>query len=321
MFGTKNKLLKCKNHKMKRIIKRETPLLVGENPNDFSFETHVYDVNVINSYHRIEKILKDGNNLKPHLTKTNKKKEYLDNLKKGIEIYCRFRNINFDFYFKSKIGLSIPSAEDYYQSGLALSLICCDLFRIRSFLQYQQEYYDGADNFLDVVEFLVCDMIKNQSPISDENERLIEIMQWVEEEREYEQFDENSYNEREIDNDYRIACKATKGKIRSYFLKLTQKNEAGQQIMKEEEIKYLLCANFKGFTPEVEIKKITPNLNQANLRYFVYQFYLKYSKNSHEAEVYASFLKENFTQFENVEISGIKKAFSRSPKTYPAYLM
>lgn len=121
--------------------------------------------------------------------------------------------------------------------------------------------------------------------------------------------------------DTRIDCKANDEQISAYFMKLAQKDKTGQQIMKKEDVEYLLCANFKGFQPEVNSRKMTPHINQANLRYFVYQFYFQYSKTTHEADVYARFLKDNFTRFENTEIDVIKKSFSRKPARYPSHLM
>lgn len=121
--------------------------------------------------------------------------------------------------------------------------------------------------------------------------------------------------------DNRINCKANKEEIRSYFLKLTHKDELGKQIMSENDVNHLLQANFKDFEPKTNIKKFNPNLNQANLRYFVYQFYQHYSKNTHEAEVYARLLKNNFSVFDNTELLVIKKKFSAKPAKYPSFLM
>lgn len=123
------------------------------------------------------------------------------------------------------------------------------------------------------------------------------------------------------EQDNRIDCRADNEKIIAYFMRLAQKDEAGQQIMRKEDIELLLSANFKGFQPKANIKITTPHLNQANLRYFIYKFYFQYSKTTHEAEVYAYFLKNNFTQFENTEIDVIKKGFSRKPAKYPSFLM
>ena len=121
--------------------------------------------------------------------------------------------------------------------------------------------------------------------------------------------------------DNRINCKASKEEIRSYFLKLTHKDELGKPIMSEDDVNHLLNANLKDFEPKADIKKINPNLNQANLRYFVYQFYQHYSRNTHEAEVYARLLKNNFSVFDNTELLVIKKKFSAKPAKYPSFLM
>lgn len=133
--------------------------------------------------------------------------------------------------------------------------------------------------------------------------------------------DPNNKSPEQTELDTRINCKGATNDIKNYFLKLSQKNEDGFPILKEEEITHLLQANFTNFALRTNIKKITPNLNQANLRYFIYQFFLKYSKTTHEADVYARLLKNNFTQFENTEIDVIKKSFSKKPAKYPDCLM
>ena len=122
------------------------------------------------------------------------------------------------------------------------------------------------------------------------------------------------------EQDLRIKCKIDNDEIKSYFLKLTQNNEHGQQIMSEGDIDYLLCVNFKGFEQKKEVKKFIPNINQANLQHFVYQFYSKYSKSVHEAIVYGHFLKNNFTLFEESTIKTITDNFSRRPKKFPSNL-
>jgi hypothetical protein len=104
-------------------------------------------------------------------------------------------------------------------------------------------------------------------------------------------------------------------------MKLARKDNSGSLIISEPEVDYLLQANFAGFSSKAPIKKLNPYINQANLRYFVYQFYMKYSRSSHEAEKYALFLKNNFSQFDNTELEAIKKAFSRVPVRYPDYLI
>ena len=119
----------------------------------------------------------------------------------------------------------------------------------------------------------------------------------------------------------RIICKASKEEIHAYFFKLTFKDELGKPIMNEDDVNHLLKANFIDFEPKVDIKKFNSSLNQANLRYFVYQFYLRYSKNTHEAEVYARLLKNNFSAFDYTDLLVIKKKFSAKPAKYPSFLM
>jgi hypothetical protein len=127
------------------------------------------------------------------------------------------------------------------------------------------------------------------------------------------------------EEDKRINTKVKKVIIRNYFLKLNQSNESGEEIMSIEDIKKFLQANFICFGKKQIIEKFTPKLNQANLKYFMYLFYLNHSKKVDErivlAKDYANLLIKNFTQFENIGLKTITDNFKKKPKYYPENLM
>lgn len=160
---------------LKRKIRRE-PLKIGENPNEWEFEKYEYDLDIVDVYRQLEKQLNDSSHIKPQVNK----KEYLENLKHGIEYYCQFRKIDFNFHFTSG-NIIIPSTEEYYVNALGTALICWDFYKIRAFLNHQKEKYLGENDFVKMVEFGAYSIMVNNSPFEDIKERQNLIMQWVEE--------------------------------------------------------------------------------------------------------------------------------------------
>jgi len=158
------------------------PLKKGEPPNDYVSKTHEYDIDIVSSYYNIKRVLFSESKLKIKIIEDDKKKEYLKGIRYAIISYCNNHEIDFDFHFKHHIPIIIPSDDNYYINCLALSLIFCDLFKINSLLQYQKQKYIGDENFLDLIEFRIYELIK-KSPFILERKRHKYIMKWVELER------------------------------------------------------------------------------------------------------------------------------------------
>lgn len=161
----------------KRKTRRE-PLKIGENPNEWEFEKYEYDLDIIDVYRQLERLLNISSELKPDINK----KEYLENLKYSIESYCKFRNINFNLHFSTG-NVIIPSTEEYYVNTLGTALICWDFYKIRALLNHQKEKYLGEENFVKMVEFGAYSIMVNNSPFKDIKERQNLIMLWVEEQQ------------------------------------------------------------------------------------------------------------------------------------------
>ena len=156
---------------------RKTPIIIGENPNGWTFEKHEYDLDIIEVYRKLEKLLGTASNLKPDLDK----EEYLRIFKYGIECYCKGRDIDFDFHITTGF-LIIPSTEQYYLNCLGMALSCWDLYKIRALLSHQKAIYGGKDDFVKVVEFGAYSIMVSNSPFNNIGDRQQLIMQWVEEE-------------------------------------------------------------------------------------------------------------------------------------------
>jgi hypothetical protein len=168
--------------------KNKIPLFDENNPIPFSFKGHRYDVNIIACYLKLKKILEKNEGLKTIVSINLRKRYYLSQIEKGIRAYCQHNIIDFTKHFISHEPLIIPSTEYYYKFCLALSLICFDkeeIENIELFLNYQKENYQGKDSFINIVEFLIRDLIKSHTPFKDDSARLREITRWIKKERDY----------------------------------------------------------------------------------------------------------------------------------------
>lgn len=116
--------------------------------------------------------------------------------------------------------------------------------------------------------------------------------------------------------DSRIPYSCNKEEVEGYFSQFLKINDGeakykGMKILSEDGLHQFLHANFVGFDPPKEIKKLKPNCNQTTLRRFIYDFYNNDAFNGYKnASQYHRLLKENFNQFDNMEMSSVKKNFS-----------
>lgn len=156
---------------------RRTPLKIGENPNEWSFEKDEYDLDIMEVYKKLEKLFISSAELKPNIDK----EEYLKNFKSGIEFYCKARNIDFNLHFGMRSNVIIPSTEEYYVYSLGMALACWDIYKIRAFLDDQKKKYEGKENFDKIIEFGAYSVMTNNTPFRDAKERQGILMAWVEE--------------------------------------------------------------------------------------------------------------------------------------------
>jgi hypothetical protein len=121
-------------------------------------------------------------------------------------------------------------------------------------------------------------------------------------------------SELEIDN--RIKGKLNQIEIEEYFMKLSEFNyhKGKVEILNKMQIMELLQANFYGFEPRQEIKKlklpkfVTPKI----LTPFIYEFYLIHcSEPRKKATKYIEFLKNNFSLYDNTSNDSLKSNWGR----------
>lgn len=137
--------------------------------------THEYDLDAIATYYRLCEIEFSEENVKS-------KELYLERVKQDGETYCTNNDLNFSFYFDNKIPLVIPSTTQNFELYAGLHLISYDIPKIGAFLSYQKSIYKGEYDFVNLVEFLIYRIVKNNSPL-DNTVRLEKIMQWVSQQR------------------------------------------------------------------------------------------------------------------------------------------
>lgn len=135
--------------------------------------SHVYDVDLIAAYNRLSMV---------EFTNIESKGSYLERNKTVIESFCLKNNIDFPFYFDHKIPLVIPSTTYNFEYYVGFFLITFETPKIPAFLSYQLTIYQGVHDFVNLVEFLIYEIVKSNSPF-DNSIRLEKIMQWVINER------------------------------------------------------------------------------------------------------------------------------------------
>lgn len=135
--------------------------------------SHVYDVDLIAAYNRLSMV---------EFTNIESKGSYLERNKTVIESFCLKNNIDFPFYFDHKIPLVIPSTTYNFEYYVGFFLITFETPKIPAFLSYQLTIYQGVHDFVNLVEFLIYEIVKSNSPF-DNSIRLEKIMQWVLNER------------------------------------------------------------------------------------------------------------------------------------------
>jgi hypothetical protein len=130
----------------------------------------------------------------------------------------------------------------------------------------------------------------------------------------YEEYLERFYQIHEQEElkglDDRIKGNCNKEEIMSYFTQLVKLNN-GKQVLTPEQVEHFLHANFAEFHPKKKRKKFhTPDISQAKLRRFVYQFYVKDNRNRRTDE-YVALLIDNFHAFDNTSLESLKSNFSK----------
>jgi hypothetical protein len=116
-----------------------------------------------------------------------------------------------------------------------------------------------------------------------------------------------------------IDCKANKEEIVSYFMRLVnKKNEVnGKPYMNEADVVKLLNNNFKIFNCKPIFQYFPINLTarqKGQLRYFVYDFYNKFTCNTQDKIRYAYFLIHNFELFKNDSLTIVMSNMGETKK-------
>lgn len=110
--------------------------------------------------------------------------------------------------------------------------------------------------------------------------------------------------------------------IRNYFNQLTEKNTKGEQYVSNADLDYILGEFFVGFEKYHlrENYKVKTNLNQAQLRYFFYDFYYCFINTDKKVGLQIKICKilyNTFEPFKSTNPEQISKHFANNCVNYP----
>lgn len=142
------------------------------------FQHHVYDVNITSVYRSIETLVSEQETTQRKLNVS----EYLSSIRGTMDAYCQTHRLSFDSCLLIGRPVIINSNDHAFPFMLALFLIGLDLYRIENVLDYHLKQYRKKGDFVKMIEFSVCQFIKDNQP-SPDPERLSAITDWVKKKR------------------------------------------------------------------------------------------------------------------------------------------
>ncbi|HEX8517576.1 MAG TPA: hypothetical protein VF868_15370, partial [Bacteroidia bacterium] len=148
----------------------------------FMLETpNPYDIDLVRLYY-LAKLQVDFLNIS-----VSEKKKYKSGLLKEIKQYCRLNIVNFKKHLFGPVPLVIRPEDHLYHKFLPYALLHIEIEKIRFFLNHHKRMHKGdylisGNSFVDHIELKVCGEIERLSVV-DTKERLLEILEWVEQKR------------------------------------------------------------------------------------------------------------------------------------------
>lgn len=143
------------------------------------YKRHVYDLELKSILHNYEKEIS-----KVKLDNRKLTTQYFVGLIKSvINEYCKFKGISL---YKAGQVVVLPDANHAYDQFLGVSLVFYDDHKIQLYLDYHQQQFENysrpQETFIDLVEFVIIDIVKWSSPFNN-SKRLKIIMAWVNDKR------------------------------------------------------------------------------------------------------------------------------------------
>jgi hypothetical protein len=161
--------------------------------NEETITSHAYDVDLIATYHGL---------LEMEFTKSHglTKELYLKKISDLGKFFCKKNCLYYPFYFNQRIPLVVQSSFYNFELYLGLFLISFESPKIPALLTYQKSNYKGNFDFINLVDFLVYKIVRNNSP-NDNYVRLEKIMEWVSAERSMVNQNEELITNSKVGND------------------------------------------------------------------------------------------------------------------------
>lgn len=248
------------------------------------------------------------------------KEHFIREIWRSVEYYCERNNMDYEYLKDAPPAypIIIDSNDPVYFNFLSVALTFYDPFLIPHFLTYQYNNFKGNNtakdklDFLGQIVFIVYETLKLNSP-NQNLHRKEKIFDWLE--RNGAEDLPKRFSMRANPIDERLRGEMTTEEIRHYWMALKdfreKKGKAVVEVLNEEEILIFLQANFWGFQPHTEIKKLSPrNISQASFRKFCKSFFDKFSS-SNRNRTFIQMLKANFSIFDNISESALAANFSR----------
>jgi hypothetical protein len=140
-----------------------------------------YDIDLVRLYY-LAKFQVDFLNIS-----VAEKKEYRSALLREIKQYCRLNLANFKKHLFGPVPLVIKPGDHLYHKFLPYALLHIEIDKIRFFLNHHKRMHKGdylipKNGFVDHIELKVCDEVEKLSVV-DTKERILEILEWVEQNR------------------------------------------------------------------------------------------------------------------------------------------
>lgn len=124
---------------------------------------HVYDLD-LNRVFRQATTQVERDNYVFKKNPTFSEKDFIDNMKIAITVYCEHRNLDATHYLNNTRAPLLVSYNDIaYDSYLCFCLIAFDVPKIGFFLDYQKHKYAGKENFINLIEFIIYEYVKENS--------------------------------------------------------------------------------------------------------------------------------------------------------------
>lgn len=151
---------------------------------------HVYDLDLNRALRQIKTEV-ERKNFEFKKNPTLSGEDYFENMKMFVDVYCNLRDLDSDDLLRAHSPILTKYDDLGYESHLGFCLLAFDVYKIPFFLEYQKGKYAGKNKFVNLVEFIVYDYVRENSAFKLED-RLSKIAEWISDEKKKEVLQQKS---------------------------------------------------------------------------------------------------------------------------------